>query len=220
MTIVSTVKKTLERAAFKLAGIVLGLVFALHLPSSSSDWAAWVQAFGSILAIICAFDLGQRQVNAARKQAQEKEESDDRNKRESIAAIAQNAIMQADSVTRLANATSEDFFRASFSFPVHMLDEAIDSLAAIPLHAVGSYRAVMGITGLIGAIKKIRSASCVFLESSPGTSDFQSFREHLKWLYSMASTNHDSIFKGIRIDPGSVWDIELRDRNPMTGHEE
>ncbi|WP_081054454.1 hypothetical protein [Burkholderia vietnamiensis] len=51
-------------AAIGLAGLVLGLAIAcilVRVPGDSAQWASWVQAFGSILAIVGAFAVARYQ---------------------------------------------------------------------------------------------------------------------------------------------------------------
>ncbi|WP_417276132.1 hypothetical protein [Castellaniella sp.] len=45
----------------KVASVVLVAVFLLNWPADSGQWAAWVQAFGSVLALVVAIRLSEQE---------------------------------------------------------------------------------------------------------------------------------------------------------------
>ncbi|WP_429551143.1 hypothetical protein [Paraburkholderia sp. MM5477-R1] len=76
MDMIKTVLNTprLREGAIGALGIALGALLCaaiVHAPGASSDWAAWVQAIGSIAAIIGAFAIANQQAIDARKQTHE-----------------------------------------------------------------------------------------------------------------------------------------------------
>lgn len=61
-----------RRRALKLMGVVgagLGLLVWFHPPLGSSDWAAWVQTFGVVLAVIWALRLQGLAAHESKRQA-------------------------------------------------------------------------------------------------------------------------------------------------------
>lgn len=133
---------------------------------SSSDWAAWVQAIGSIAAIFCAFLLGRYQVESARKQALEKYQADDLDRKKSFAAIILNAETQAKNISDFVPPDPGYDLFPHLDSSLFTIEESFNALCAIPLHDVGSYEAVMCISGEIAAIKKIISTLAAFKKAS------------------------------------------------------
>lgn len=139
-----------------LAIVVAFLVYAFKLHSDGA--AAWVQAIGSIAAIIGAFEVGRRQADAARKQAIDMNAATHRRQREAIAAIVQGSWDQAHSVAQLMVKMPPQLFYQTLLMSVHSIPESRAGLARIPLHELGSYEAVVAITGLLGNLKVIEES--------------------------------------------------------------
>lgn len=68
----------------------LGKIFFLHMPTSSSDWASWLQAIGSVGAIIGAFMVGNRQVVEGRRLDAERRAEEEISRFEKIKALLTN----------------------------------------------------------------------------------------------------------------------------------
>ncbi|HVK94494.1 MAG TPA: hypothetical protein VM571_07175 [Noviherbaspirillum sp.] len=113
-----------------------------------SAWAAWVQAVGSIFAILVAIWVGHRQSEGARKQAHEMDMKAVSRRHDAIRAILDEAYAQCLRVApEFAGGLS--FHTLSFMFfNERSFDDAISTLEKIPLHELDSYELVSGISGL------------------------------------------------------------------------
>lgn len=89
--------------------LVIGVVIAAenvwHL--DKSDWASWVQAVGSIAAIIGAFMIGERQASAARKVSIQE-----------IAYAEGKRLVQYAAIVSYAGDVAQDVKKATMSNPV------------------------------------------------------------------------------------------------------
>lgn len=80
-------------------GVAVGLaIFVLNWPSTSSEWAAWVQAFGSIGAIAAAIYIMRFQSELSRKEAKEKELLELRAKDEELGDLLEQLISMLSSL--------------------------------------------------------------------------------------------------------------------------
>ncbi|AOK00380.1 hypothetical protein [Burkholderia vietnamiensis] len=140
-------------AVVALGIVVTFLVYAFKLHSDGA--AAWVQAIGSIAAIFGAFQVGQRQADAARKQALEMDEALHRRKLEAVGAIVQGAWNDIFATSQLLTKMPPEVFLMSLKLPFYSLSESLVALAGVPLYELGSYKAVMSITGLIANLKQV-----------------------------------------------------------------
>ncbi|MGF6936829.1 hypothetical protein OKW41_005991 [Paraburkholderia sp. UCT70] len=121
--------------SFIVASGVLGFTaggFASHFPGSSNDWASWVQAVGSIGAIVGAFLFGDR---------------DARRRRAEGAAARQNlvdfAVLQVEQVSQCANTMSYRTFIQAWEETLRpSILQARRAIAVIRLDELGSPEAV------------------------------------------------------------------------------
>lgn len=124
--------------------IVVGMRFDL----SKTDWSGWVQAIGSIAALLGAFILGKQQSATALGAIHEADRLSAQRRANALAAIATAAAEQAD---RILNVFHEQGFHyiqfrlADFDPP---LDDVKAALHAVPMHEVGSYPAVTAMINL------------------------------------------------------------------------
>lgn len=128
----------LKNSHIVIGGFLLGIFLAVFLgwfPRSSSDAAAWVQAFGSIVAIIGAWYTVKWQLGMEGK-----------NKRDSIKSLAHSASVYAASVLEvvvntstnegIANPKIYDCYHSSFGIAYSK------AIGDVPLHDVGSAEVV------------------------------------------------------------------------------
>lgn len=115
--------------------------------------AAWVQAFGSVVAILAAAWIANRESRENRKREAEKR----RQLWESIATISENSIA---AFTKLNNACTQPGSQRE-NFLIHYapsdFDVPIDGLATIPLHEIGDANLitfVVNLRGIMGNIQK------------------------------------------------------------------
>jgi hypothetical protein len=133
----------LRNGAIFSVAFLLGAVFTAFLrwpPTQSSDWAAWVQAVGSIVAIFGAYFVGERQSRATLRAAHETHQLAERTRREGIFAVIQAAHARAkefegalDDETRLK---MHDVYHPS------LIDSLVELMAKLPVSELGSYQAI------------------------------------------------------------------------------
>lgn len=133
----------------------------------ASDWAAWVQAVGSISAIFAAWRLGANQVAAQNRLAKRMHHYQHMQRVKGILPIANKAK---DLVTDLADRPTKDYLRNEYSESAFA--RCITALNAVHLTELGSYSLIEGYLDLqeglekAARIVKLQSQSAVFSEFS------------------------------------------------------
>jgi hypothetical protein len=124
-----------------LAGMMV-TAFIKWPPAQSSDWAAWVQAFGSIGAIGVAIYVSWAQARNDRLRERERENADADDVLMNIQAIIENASYVMGEMPDIASTDGaiESYFRSSFS-PIKIRC-ATQALAAIEIHRLKWYKAI------------------------------------------------------------------------------
>jgi hypothetical protein len=122
---------------------------------SKSDWAAWVQAVGSIGAIVGAVYVMDRQSEAAAKLAIDTEHRAMARRLSAIEGIVEHAFH----LSMLVGAHTkpiENFYNYFFSYvdPTD-LEAALASLHAIPVHTLESYKMVAAVQDLSLGVHKL-----------------------------------------------------------------
>jgi hypothetical protein len=142
-------------ACFFLA--YFGAAFHEHPPVTSQDFAAWVQAIGSIGAIAAAIYILDRQNRNAEKLQRRAEDISVLRKYSGIAAIVDHAndLIQ-DARVRLCDPHMRaDFFGISYSpAAFHDVERA---LVAIPLHDLWSYQMVVGVREMCDLVRAVKT---------------------------------------------------------------
>jgi hypothetical protein len=108
----------------------------------SANVASWVQAFGSIAAIIGAYLVGERQAQATLRNELKLKQHDLEKKYGSILAIAAAAVNHAvnmESLYRDGPATALFVF---ITYDEQATNDVLNALAAVPVHEIGSFNAV------------------------------------------------------------------------------
>lgn len=133
-----------------IGGLLLLAVFMWQLPKSSSEWAAWVQAFGSIAALGGAYWLGREQARFADNLEIEK-------KRRAILSIGDVARERACLIRSLLP-SDEGELAFEHIFPVQaklmteyhssISDGIVSAIKNIPIHEVGSTKAIIALQDL------------------------------------------------------------------------
>jgi hypothetical protein len=143
---------------FVLAVTVGGVLFFAYPIKSSSDVAAWLQAIGSIGAILGAVWIGNRQVRAALSA----EARASAGRRKSILAIAEAAYAHSEQFRRLLEEPDQ---RASLSLNYHesIINGIVEALAGIPFHEVGSRDGVMAVLSLRDQLLFLKKSIEIFL---------------------------------------------------------
>lgn len=119
--------------------VLLGRSFDL----SKSDWAAWVQAVGSIAAIAGAYFIGERQAIAALKNDLKIRQVELKQKKKAVLAIA---VAAKEQVGKIAQACVEnDVERRRLElrrYNARTTSDIVNAFAAVPVHELGSFDAV------------------------------------------------------------------------------
>ncbi|MBB3012041.1 hypothetical protein [Cupriavidus alkaliphilus] len=131
--------------------------------------ASWVQAVGSIAAIVGAIWIGERQAKRAREQAFELDRIARLRRAAAYAAVAEHGHAQLRAVKFLF-ASKEPVNRLAFylTFNTQECEDALEAIRLVPLHDVGSPEAIEGFL----LIKKALSAALSSVqEMEMGTKD-------------------------------------------------
>lgn len=122
---------------------VAATAFARWAPNSSSDWASWMQAFGTIAAIVASAGLLHHQAGLQR-----------RSRLRAIRAIVDLAVR---SVTRRLDIPEDfrDMFDFFASLNAQEVRFAFEALCKIPLHEIDSADAVLQVGVAIETMRKI-----------------------------------------------------------------
>jgi|GEM_PF-3853311 len=127
-------------------------------PKSSADAAGWVQAIGSIIAILASYHLGSRQAAQAQRQEAEKQEARAA-KQHSLVAMVLKSTDQVLNVFDLMMLAKADA-RVTHMFPAAktITDRVLTSLQAIPMAAVEPPANMLHITGIISSLQHLQQA--------------------------------------------------------------
>lgn len=142
-------------AAVGLLIVLGGLVWwGFKANLDKTDWAAWVQAGGSVLAIFAAWRLGADQASKANDLAIRMHHYDHWMRVKSIFPIAAKAQELTD---RLWSEPLEDYYRNDYSH--HAFTQCLKALEAIPLTELGSYGLVDGYLDLQAGFRRAAAAA-------------------------------------------------------------
>lgn len=134
-------KKKYEVALLLLFGCLVA-AFAFNLPNESAEWAAWVQAFGSIAAIIGAVGIAAHQAKENRKQLDALEDAAATQRTVQLTAIRglleelQNALRGTSVTLQTSGAASVKPLVAYASIRLRPVQTAFFALQKIPFHEV------------------------------------------------------------------------------------
>jgi hypothetical protein len=148
-----------------LAGLIY---WGIQLKFTRADWPAWVQAVGSIAAIIGAYWVSGIQIKADTVAAVEAEARAQRRQRGSILAIAKAAIEVVDVLPKAADHNLQGRLAVSILYDKRVFEGFINALEAVPIHELGSARAVTALLGLKNGLIAIQVAAEKFFAQSMG----------------------------------------------------
>lgn len=123
---------------------------ASAFPASSSELASWIQAVGSIGALLGAFFLGAHQADNARKLAMQLEQERWAKKDASYKAVVQNLItVTHDALTSIQEEEDSGTFKAGWSlYTQHEIRAALNAFDGMPLHDLGSQPRIFHACGI------------------------------------------------------------------------
>jgi hypothetical protein len=138
-------QRRLREKLIAVGGFILGGALAApftHVPGSSSDWAAWAQALGTVGAIAGAYWIGERQMrDTTKRELRAKAE-----RFKAYLAIATIALMEARRVDKAARDLFDRPFSAvQFAASEEWAKKARESLIAIPMHEWGTASAIHAV---------------------------------------------------------------------------
>ncbi|SAL83925.1 hypothetical protein AWB67_06542 [Caballeronia terrestris] len=187
----------MNRALTFLIGVVVvvvvifaSLVLAYEFPESSHGLAAWVQAVGSILAIVGAYFIGERQASAAQRQFDANLRAREQVRRLAYVAIGRVAMDAANELKRPFEGNSSDPLLLSFTASPGRLLDAADALKQIPLHEVGSAEAISAIAGLRATLLSLNDRMCAM-------SDYLQSTGHQAGRYSATPVTSSHEMRGL-----------------------
>lgn len=125
-----------------------------------SNWAAWVQAIGSIVAIFFAWWMTQRQIAAHAQQAKDSEGRAIKRAHDALRAVIDGAAKQFLNLEAVMDVgDSDDFGIYSFmGYEEQSFTDAINALETVRLVDLGSYELVEAIAGMKAGMIKLRHA--------------------------------------------------------------
>ncbi|WP_124920697.1 hypothetical protein [Burkholderia sp. Bp9099] len=171
-------------------------------PYDPSLMASWMQAIGSVAAIIGAYWVAERQGRAGRLLAMEMDKIAQRRQYEAYRAIVENGSKRACDLKELAVGAKADVFAIYWQNTERVYGDAISALTEIPLHSLGSYKAVNAVVGMKDALIALREVVRGFVEPlmSPNPQlDEAEFRSAVQWLANNVDY-YRSLF-GVAVDP-------------------
>lgn len=103
---------------------------------SVGDWASWVQAIGSICAIVGSVWLAKYQERSAQ-----------RKRLQAIFAVAQAARLRVDELARHLNG-DEDRAAITFNYHRSIIDGLVSAMSAVPMHELASPDAIIAFASM------------------------------------------------------------------------
>ncbi|WP_127815137.1 hypothetical protein [Bordetella avium] len=129
-----------------LALVPVAIAFALNYPDGSSEWAAWVQAFGSICAVMGA-------VYAAREGARASARIEDERREKGVLALVQVLSERMEAMSKAVSRPDESWMEAfEQSYVQASLDGTARALQGIPpllLPTAGAIEALLELQSLL-----------------------------------------------------------------------
>ncbi|MBR8037890.1 hypothetical protein KDW40_07970 [Burkholderia cenocepacia] len=134
-----------------ISGLILGLSIACllsHLPGSSSEWASWVQAIGSIGAIIGAYFFGKWQAHAAEEQASRAREDVLKGKQLAARTVADAAFNEVKAASKAIGDSYLMWGAFHFHYRPGVFSAQIDAIGRLKLFELDDAEAMRSIIGL------------------------------------------------------------------------
>ncbi|WP_233810276.1 hypothetical protein [Paraburkholderia sp. HP33-1] len=140
-----------KRFWFVLLVGTLVAAFIFHRPSTSADYAGWVQAFGSIGAIFYAVSIASSQ----RREANQQDVMRRSSKLAAVRGITEHAVtLVGDAVIALLDRHMAERYVADYD--ALAFQDAFDVLQQIPMLELGTVGAVEGVTLIKGAVRTMK----------------------------------------------------------------
>ncbi|EHK65275.1 hypothetical protein [Achromobacter arsenitoxydans] len=144
---------------------------ALTPTNTASDIAAWIQAVGSIAAIIGAFLIGERQANRARYDAEDARAKDEKNKQDAQLAVI---ILLHRFGTRFEAASEPGMYSLRYEWERTLKNNvraALTAFDAMPLHELNCSARVLAAARIRSAVQSIYDVTASNVEDIVAMSD-------------------------------------------------
>jgi hypothetical protein len=150
---------SVQNAVLFLAGCFAVALLGLN----KSELASWVQAVGSIAAILGAFWISNSQIIKEQKRRVDESIA----KLDSICAVVKSAVDHSNSFLEFTGQKPNKFaFQSSWEMVFsEALASSIDSLKAIPAHELGSYELVINFMMIRSSVAKVASGPQSFRQA-------------------------------------------------------
>lgn len=142
-------KKTYWLVGLMLLVVLVAMVYlGFRFSLSRLEWPGWVQAVGSIAAIVAAYFLGAAQVEAANHAAMAAERRAEGKRQSSILAIGAAIVSMVEELPNLAYNNKAGHLAVGLAYDKRIFDGLISALGNIPVHELGSAKAVESFFGI------------------------------------------------------------------------
>lgn len=170
--------RTIAEGAFLIAATFLVTLVAAAITIHAWGWnsgsvASWVQAVGSIAAIIGAYFIGERQAKAALTATQKAHQLAEET-RQAVAALDEHerrkgmyaVILAAHNHTQqIKEALNDEFYIKMYSvYHPSIIDSMIELLSKLPIHTLGSERAIAAFVIYSGQFTFLKGAMAEYLD--------------------------------------------------------
>ena len=156
-TIVKWLNNPVVLTILLITGVVIDLVLLGRAYClDKSEWAAWVQAVGSIVAIFLAFLIGERQATAALRSVREADRLVAVRRYDAVVALAQSAQTFGTNTGAIFRDGGFALMELDIKYQDAIMEDLIDALKAIPAHELGSHGAVLLLISLRKAMVDLR----------------------------------------------------------------
>lgn len=122
--------------------------FSAHQPNASADYAAWVQAIGSIGAVLGAFYIGERQAMKARNAALEEVARQNRLKIEGVLAICGACRYRVDKIHDIFCVVEHDSLRRYLEYHRSQIEILKSAFEKVAVHELGDSQAIDAFLGM------------------------------------------------------------------------
>lgn len=162
-------------------GLILGPVFWVLLNTSkfagvnSTEAASWVQAFGSIAALIGTAVVANWQMRNAQRQS----DSEKAERQRAMYAVVHSAVEWASSAGSFVEKSPGDwYFRDTWSSSLgSSFSASLQALVKVPAHELGGPRLVVQFVSIVGAMENVKVAVDKYMSSNPNRKDTIEFYE-------------------------------------------
>lgn len=188
----SAVLSILLVAGFTVDLVLIGRAWGLD----RGEWASWVQAIGSILAIAGAFAISTLQSKKEFEKDRVLARAEVQRRLRGVAGITLAAKYCSEGVCLAFEKEPFDRTRLESLFEKSTFDDTIDALKAVPLHELGTQDAVLAIIWIKDSLARLQHIvedslqAAATIPGPPGGSNAQSFldeqEERSKWAMAYA----------------------------------